>query len=81
MRRAGESRPRSPHGAWHGHRFRQCDEDLGSPRRRGCLELLPWSRGHRDHAYMGAFIMTPGLEFIPENGGGAGIPFRKRKGP
>ena len=31
----------------------------------------------RDH---GSLVMTPGLKFIPENGGGAGIRFRERKG-
>jgi hypothetical protein len=29
---------------------------------------------------MGPLIMTADLEFIPENGGGAGIRFRERKG-
>jgi hypothetical protein len=28
---------------------------------------------------VGAVIMISGLEFIPENGGGAGIRFRERK--
>jgi hypothetical protein len=33
-----------------------------------------------DRSDLGHLVVTAGLEFIPENGGGAGIRFRERKG-
>ena len=38
------------------------------------------SRDHRGHADVGPFIMISNPEFIPENGGEAGIRFREWKG-